>query len=150
MELLNALSTWTYGDPDPAERLRLINARKHARQLCHWIFQYYQLVDMDGNDVDYKTVFYWPYLVQQACALLLYKASTARCNIGHRSMENCTLKAIMEAIERTVSKPKALSDLYRHSTAIDDSFAWAGPRFTIRKLESPITSGMCNHLSFIS
>ena len=150
MELSNALSTWTYGDPDPAERLRLINARKHARQLRHWIFQYYQLVDADGNDVDYKTAFYWPYLAQQARALLLYKASAARRNIGHRSMEDCTLKAVMEAIERTVSKPKALSDLYRLSTAIDDSFAWAGPQFTVRKLESPITSGMCNHLSFIS
>lgn len=138
LELGNVLSNWSYADTDPHERRCLMFARKRARQLRTWVFCHYELLDEQGEPVDHEQAFFWPYLVQQARALLLYKKQAVAQDIHHLQLgEKCHLKAVKTVLERSLSFPPELWKVYVDSDSEDVSFAWKGVWFGVRELVTP-------------
>jgi hypothetical protein len=149
MELGNALNYWTYignaGNNHP-ERHQLIYARKCARSLLGWLFDHWELVDGSNNPIDAMREFYWPFLAQQARALVRYKEAAVMNQIEGRLVpEDCTFKAVKKAVEDCVMTPPELWNLYYKSTSVGDdlpsgestndcTFAWKGPHFNVRKI----------------
>jgi hypothetical protein len=134
LELGNALSPWAYGDKDNVEHRRLIYARKRARILCHWIFSHYQLLDEGGDIVDYRRAFYWPYLVQQAKALVQSNSA------GHRGFKEGGIDtAVKNGVEQSLQHCKELWNIYNEDGDFPTSFSWKGPQFQVHKAKDPLT-----------
>ena len=139
MELGNALSDWSYTGGGEKERRRLMYARKRARKLLYWTFDQWQLIDEQKNPVDAMNAFYWPYLVQQARALILYKRTACNNNIQHIEIPDlCTVNAVKNIVEDSIKTPDSLWQLYCNSTTADISFTWSGPWFGVSKIANPI------------
>jgi len=130
IELGNALSPWAYGERDNVEHRRLIYTRKRARILRHWIFSCHQLLDENGDLVDYKRAFYWPYLVQQAKALIQYKSDQSNGDID---------TAVQNAVEQSLQHCEGLWNIYNGNGDFPPSFSWKGNRFQVRKVKDAQT-----------
>ena len=147
MELGNIVSEWTYSEVDnPLERLRLMAAWKYARQLRHWVFTHYRLVDMAEEAVDYRPCFYWPYLAQQAQALVTAKKEAEEMGYTNHPLYGCTVQQVEGAVERSMKSSASLWRFYKKSRQSNVStFAWTGPQFKVVKLDQPGYDGLCNN-----
>jgi hypothetical protein len=139
LELGNALSPWAYGEKDNVEHRRLIYTRKRARILRHWIFSHYQLLDESGDLVDYKRAFYWPYLVQQARALVRYKSIQSNDASLRGFKEGYIDTAVQKAVEQSLQHCEELWNIYNGNGDFPNSFSWKGLRFQVRKVKDPPT-----------
>jgi len=119
------------------EHRRLIYARKRARILRHWIFSHHQLLDENGDSVDYKRVFYWPYLVQQSKALVQCKSiqSNGTGLTGFKGKDIDT--AVRDAVEQSLQHCEELWNMYNEEGDFSASFSWKGQRFQVRKVKDP-------------
>lgn len=124
------------------ERHRLINARKHSRELRQWIFHRYRLVDMSGTPVDHEEAFFWPYLVQQARGLIQYKKAAEGKRMANRELYPCGLASVQAVVERSVRYPKPLWTMFKASAnETVTSFAWSGHSFTVQEVNPPTSNG---------
>jgi hypothetical protein len=136
IELSNVLGTWSYVDTkNNMERRRMIEARERARRLRRWLFREYELVDESGRVIDYKEEFYWPYLVQCARALHMYKKEAEKQGTYHRELgrKGATLKQMDVVIAAAFMWPSRLRTLYLNTRGTAKTFAWTGQRFGVRK-----------------
>jgi hypothetical protein len=146
MELSNVLSEWSYTGGGETERQRLMYARKRGRKLIHWTFDQWELLDEQNRAVNAMEKFYWPYLAQQARALILYKKTACDNGIEHPEIPNlCNLKNVEVIVEHSVMDPEALRGLYFNSNAMDVTFAWTGTWYKASKISSP----MCRKILFL-
>jgi hypothetical protein len=159
LELANTMNHWGQDDKaDRLERRRIIYARARARHLRLWIFSRYELVDQSGASVDGDTAFFFPYLVQQARALLMYNRNARSQGVGPRESSDeseeegeesqkgepvamSTINQFHSLIVDALYTPPALRKLFEEDESYTPSFAYAGPVFSVRKLETPSPKG---------
>lgn len=145
MELGNVLCEWSYTDGAETERRRLMYARKRARKLIYWTFDQWELLDEQGRPVDAMEKFYWPYIAQQARALILYKRTASNNGIRHTEIPNkCTSKSVKSIVENCIMSPEPLWKIYCQSNAVDITFAWTGIWFGVSKIANPIQREIIN------
>ena len=139
MELGNVLNEWSYTGGKEKERRRLMYARKRGRKLIHWLFDQWELLDDQNKPIDAFKEFYWPFLAQQARALVFYKQSASDQGIHHSEIPRmCSVKKVKTIVEQSVMSPDELWNLYSQSNDVDATFAWTGTWFKVRKIEDPV------------
>jgi hypothetical protein len=139
MELGNVLNEWSYTGGGETERRRLMYARKRARKVLHWTFDQWELFDEHNQPVNAIEKFYWPYLAQQARALILYKRTASNNGIHHPEIQNdCNINSVKTVVEHSVMTPEPLWRLYCTSNAVDVTFAWTGTWYMVSKITNPI------------
>jgi hypothetical protein len=139
MELGSAVNEWNYTEGGESDRLRLMYARKRARKLILWTFDQWQLLDDQKQPIDAMEQFYYPYLAQQARALISYKHSASDNDIHHAEMPQlCNFKNVKVTVEHCIMSPDILWKLYSNSNAMDVTFAWTGTWYTVSRIENPL------------
>jgi hypothetical protein len=115
----------------------MIEARRRARSLRRWLFRQYELLDNEGQVVDYRDELYWPYLVQIARGVQSYKRQAQSNGILHRELGHKGLGELDDVelvLEAAFEHPAALHRLYLSTREVESpTFAWEGPRFTVRR-----------------
>ena len=103
------------------------------------MFDRWELLDEQKRPINAMEKFYWPYLTQQAKALILYKKTASDSGIHHTEIPKlCTHKAVRSLIENCIMSPEPLWKTYCHSNAADMTFAWMGTWYTVLKITSPV------------
>ncbi|KAF9459884.1 hypothetical protein BDZ94DRAFT_985891 [Collybia nuda] len=144
IEMGNILTPKLYTDKDKCNRERheLIEARKLSRTAVDWAFDHYQLSLKGAIVPKSRQALYWPYLAQQAKALLWYKQQTEKSAPSGGLNQTVTYEAVKHAIRccfRTVVPFWTAWDACPETP----SFTWSGPQFDIVRREP--TSGHRDH-----
>jgi hypothetical protein len=95
--------------------------------------------------VDYREHFWWPYVVQWVHALFSYKKKAQKAGIEHRELgkEFVTVDDVEIVLSGVVQRPPGLRKLYLESKPGAKTFAWTGPRFTVKMKDQEAESEYC-------
>lgn len=155
LELGNVLNNWSYdGSLNNIERRRLMYARKRSRMLRRWIERRYELLDSEGNAYDFLRGFFAPYIILQARALLLARRQADNRRLGHRDEGLAlvvTWDRVQRIIEESLHQDEVLWELWANCEDMEPTYAWAGPKLTVRRMEGPYpgeffdSSALCNY-----
>jgi hypothetical protein len=139
------LSDWSYTKKDKEEaevkghreRQRLMLARKRLRCLLAWVFDRYELIDYKNHPINPMTEFYYPYLAQLGRTIVSYKTKAMRAGIHHRDRD-CSVQDVKDIVENTMRSPAELWTLYQNPKIPNNSMAWKGTQFVVRKIANPV------------
>lgn len=141
-ELANVLNVQTYTQDGmtPRGRAECQHARGRTREMLHWFFARYELVDASsGRLLDGMHEVYWRYMVHIVNGLLSYKEASTKQKLGN-SEKKCTLAALKLQVKHCFEGVEAYERAYlRWGAIITDSLAWPeNAKFTVKKrLEEP-------------
>lgn len=166
MELLNVVDYQTYrvetnltgedselpADPGlPAFlRLQYNDARTKSRQLLHYFFSNFEVVDSSGLAVDGPNDLYYHFLAQQLSALINMKLQGFDEKVG--GAPDCTFTKFEREFKMATSNSPLLSAAakkYIPAFEMVDNFLWGGDEYSIRRLSSQIQCDACKCLRLL-
>jgi hypothetical protein len=136
MELANIINPKLYGSGSMnRERHAMIYGREIARNVIDVIFCHYELVGESDKVADPKSSLVLPYLAQQAKCLLVYKGEAVKLDARSDNV-NCTYEAVVNAFRRYCINNTEVLETFNSCESFE-TFAWAGPTWTVRPRRNP-------------
>jgi len=121
--------------------LQYVDAHAKSRQLLHFFFSNFEMIDDSGVAVDGPKDLYYPFFVQHVAALFSMKKKGY--NQGIQGARDCTLRKFDIELQLTIAGSKYFKEAAENLKQEADTFDWSGGKYSIRRLSTSIPCLAC-------
>jgi hypothetical protein len=121
--------------------LQYVDARAKSRQLLHFIFSNFEMLDDTDVAFDGPRGLYYPLFVQHVAALLSMKKQGYKEGIS--GARDCTMRKFDIELQLTIAGSTHFKEAADQLKQEPDTFEWSGEKYLIRRLSTPIPCLAC-------
>lgn len=121
--------------------LQYVDARAKSRQLLHFIFSNFEMLDGAGVAFDGPSELYYPLFVQHVAALASMKKKGYKQGI--RGARDCTIRKFDIELQLAIAGSTHFKEAGDRLKQEPDTFEWSGKKYSIRRLSTPIPCLAC-------
>ena len=121
--------------------LHYVDARARSRQLLHFIFSNFEMLDDTDVALDGPRELYYPLFVQHVAALFSMKKKGYKQGIP--GARDCTIRKFDIELQLTIAGSTHFKEAADRLKQEPDTFEWSGGKYSIRRLSTPIPCLAC-------